>query len=651
MENKKLIYNESIGELYSRFETSEYGLNDSDAKKRSLKYTENNYKKKNHFSFGVSNSINILLLVITILTAIISYINSTTYLASIIMFIIVLLNVIFGFYYNNGKKDVKKTINFKYNVFRYGVKKSVDIAQLVPGDIVELNENDRILFDGRIIKCENFEVDESMLAGKKTVIKNSDIINFEKPTDEISNMVFSGSSVINGKATILITNIDFAQMLDKLDFSNKKYSTFHEKLNKTINNLILISYLIIIILFIINIIKKRSLLDVVDLSLLLIIGSIPVGLQIILTIILIYKKKIIEKNGFKIKRLSSILDIVNIDTICFSAIDENTINYCNDIGIRCLILTNKSKEFLSELNIDGIDNNIVLDSSEIEKMTDDEITSAVKTCQLYCNLNYKSKCRIVEALQNNKNIVATLGNNISDFLAVCESNIGITNNNNKIINDVSEFIIGDDIFNIVKLLKECKKVSLLINKVLSYLVSESLLEMIILFISLVLNIRIINIMQLLWIKIINIPLSIMMIYENENIFSYRLNNFKRKVILYNSIVIGIVMILLYIYNVSLLNIDSASSLLFISLIVNSFLSSIFFVGKNIIKNKQIIIFFAMLILVNIIMLTTKLSNLFIVNTFKIYNVLICMMVCVIAFVINKLVELYYRKRELKYEER
>lgn len=164
-EEKKLnVYNETIDELYKRLETTERGLTDEEAQKRLLRDGENKLTEKKRKSnialfFGQFNDFMIILLIFaSIFSAVISYIRNESYVDSIIIIVIVVINAILSFI-QEKKADVaiqelnKMFVTNNY-VIRNGVKKSIDVRNVVVGDILELEAGDYVSADARIITSE-----------------------------------------------------------------------------------------------------------------------------------------------------------------------------------------------------------------------------------------------------------------------------------------------------------------------------------------------------------------------------------------------------------------------------------------------------------------------------------------------------------------
>jgi Ca2+-transporting ATPase len=86
--------------------------------------------------------------------------------------------IIFITYYQNLRTEqalraLRKLSSPKANVIRDGIEKVIPARELVPDDILILNEGDRIAADAYLIECQNLMVDESMLTGESFPILKS----------------------------------------------------------------------------------------------------------------------------------------------------------------------------------------------------------------------------------------------------------------------------------------------------------------------------------------------------------------------------------------------------------------------------------------------------------------------------------------------
>ena len=328
---KKNIYGETIEDLYKRFKTSKDGLSEDEAKKRLEENGENKLaeqKKKSNlvlFFSQFNDFMIILLIAASVFSAIISYIRHESFADSIIIIVIVIVNAILSFI-QEKKADAaidelnKMFITSNY-VIRDGKKESIDVRNLVVGDIVELEAGDYVSADARIISCDLLEVNESTLTGEsKSIKKNNTIISEERELYERTNMVFSGCNVTNGHGFVLVCATGMDTELGKIANSlmNKKadITPLQKKVNQISKVLTYIILLIIMVMMIIGLLMKNDFFDILMLSISLAVAAIPEGMSSVITIILSIGMTAMAKKNVIIRKMASVETLGSTDIIC-----------------------------------------------------------------------------------------------------------------------------------------------------------------------------------------------------------------------------------------------------------------------------------------------------------------------------------------------
>ena len=329
--NNKNIYNESVEELYQQFKTNINGLTEEEAAKRLTTYGENKLqeaKKKSNIVlfFSQFNDLMIILLICaSVFSAIISYIRNESFVDSIIIVIIVIVNAVLSFI-QEKKADVaieelnKMFVTNTY-VIRNGKKESIDVRNVVPGDIIELEAGDYISADARIISSDALIVNESTLTGEsKGVKKDNKDIQTTKELYERKNMVFAGCNVINGHAFVIACHTGMKTELGKIANSllNKKsdITPLQKKVNQISKILTYIIFAIIILMMVIGLLMKNDFFDILMLSISLAVAAIPEGLSSVITIILSVGMTEMARKNVIIRKMSSVETLGSTDVIC-----------------------------------------------------------------------------------------------------------------------------------------------------------------------------------------------------------------------------------------------------------------------------------------------------------------------------------------------
>ena len=295
---EKQWYSLTEKQLFEDLKTSEQGLTTKECQKRQEKYGKNVLPKKKKesvikiFFKELLNPIELLLLV-----AVIASFMAGEPIEGIAIILIVLVDVLMGTYQenkaNNTAEALSKLVTVKNKVLRDGEEKVIDASELVPGDFVFLESGDKISADLRIIEAHNFTVDESILTGESlAVTKNSNSMSNKKVAiSEQLNMLFSGTSVVTGraKAIVVATALDteLGQIANTINNTKETKSPLTirvEELSKQISMLIIIVALIVTILLVSKggMTVNEIFLSVVALA----VSAMPEGLPLALTMAL-----------------------------------------------------------------------------------------------------------------------------------------------------------------------------------------------------------------------------------------------------------------------------------------------------------------------------------------------------------------------------
>ena len=206
-----MYYKKSINQTLEELKSSENGLNEKEAKLRLRQCGYNELKKRKRLSTlkiflsQFKDPIVYILIIAVLISLVINHKLDATVIAAI-LFINAILGFSQEFKAEKALAMLKKISAPKARVLRNNQPLMIAARELVPGDILLLEQGDKISADARLIKVINLETDESILTGESTpVIKEISKINLDKvPIAEQSNMVFSGTIITNGRGRAII---------------------------------------------------------------------------------------------------------------------------------------------------------------------------------------------------------------------------------------------------------------------------------------------------------------------------------------------------------------------------------------------------------------------------------------------------------------
>lgn len=332
-----MYYNQSIEEIEQKLRTSSAGLNIEEVEKRKQKYGKNilpSKKKDSIFKifFSEFKDPMIILLLVAI---VVSFVTGEVIDALAIVFI-VLVDAILGAYQenkaNHSADSLSKLVSSRVKVIRENVVVTVDAEELTIGDYVILESGDKISADMRIVESENLMIDESILTGESVQVrKNSEIIARDHVIiAEQSNMIFSGTTVVKGRAKAIIVgigvNTEIGKIADSLTRSVEEKSPLTiriEKLSRQISILILIVAVVVAtLLFIKKVAYHEIFLSVIALA----ISAMPEGLPLALTMALTIASNKMAKKNVIVRKLKSAESLGSCTVIASDKTGTLTVN-------------------------------------------------------------------------------------------------------------------------------------------------------------------------------------------------------------------------------------------------------------------------------------------------------------------------------------
>lgn len=312
---------------------SNSGLKEKEAQKRKKVYGDNVIKEKKKsniftkFLGQFKDFMIIILLIASLLSGIVEYMEHTyDYTDSIIIIAIVVFNAIIGVIQESkAEKSIealKKLASPICKVKRDGKIFNIDTSNLVPGDLVLLENGNLVPADCRLTKVYNLKIDESALTGEtEPVEKNTEVIrNKNIATADMHNMAFSSTIITSGHAEGIVTDIGMNTNVGKIAgliiSSEQKLTPLQERLSNVGKNLGTACIIICIIIFIIGTLKHIPITEMFMTAIGLAVAAIPEGLPAIVTIMLsIGVTKMAKKNAI-IRKLPAVETLGCSSIIC-----------------------------------------------------------------------------------------------------------------------------------------------------------------------------------------------------------------------------------------------------------------------------------------------------------------------------------------------
>ena len=359
------MYSKNEEEIFKVLNSNIDGLDSKEAKKRLNEYGQNiilNKKKKSwilRFLKQFNDAMIIILLIVALLLYFYGYFYSHEYTDTIVILFVIFINAIVGFIQEEKAALILKDLK-NYETSMCKVKRDdkiliINTKELVPGDIIYLESGETVPADIRILSCENLKVDESALTGESVPVQKSwDVLKENLIIQEQKNMLFLGTHITNGKCIGIVVSTGKNSELGKIALSLNEIDRIETPLQLKIKELskkiTLIVFIILIFIFILALIKKYTILEIIMLCSSLAVAAIPEGLPTVITITLSVGISNLAKKKTVVKQMQAVETLGAIDIICSDktgtitqnkmavkdeyVIDENLLNYicalCND---------------------------------------------------------------------------------------------------------------------------------------------------------------------------------------------------------------------------------------------------------------------------------------------------------------------------------
>ncbi|EKE00802.1 MAG: hypothetical protein ACD_21C00271G0002 [uncultured bacterium] len=309
-------HSKTLPEIFKTLQSSEHGLTQETAAQRLKEYGLNKLPE------GKVDSLLVIflrqfqspLIYILIAASIIVFVMGEPVDGGIILAVL-LFNAIVGTIQEGKAQNtllaLNKFVATKATVLREGKELIVPDKEVVPGDIIILQEGEKVPVDARIIATTNLKIDEAALTGEsEPKHKIIDTLNkVDLPTAEQKNMVFKGTHVLagHGKAIVIATGIKTV-----IGEISKKIAAIDTEIPlkanvRCLSQLIIITVAIISTsLFLLGIVLDKPIKDMFITVVSLAISIIPEGLPIVMTLVLATGVWRMSKRNALIKKLQAV---------------------------------------------------------------------------------------------------------------------------------------------------------------------------------------------------------------------------------------------------------------------------------------------------------------------------------------------------------
>jgi Ca2+-transporting ATPase len=317
-----------IDKVFEDLNTSSEGLSSEEAKLRLKKYGHNKLTERRQLPFihkfikHLKDLFGILLLFASILSAL----SGSPELALIIL-AVVFVNIFISIFQESRAEKAMETLKSwmpEYaKVFRDGELKKISVSEIVPGDVVALEEGDRVPADARLIEAFDLWTNNVPLTGESEPQPRvaEAVKTVEKAYLYSPNLVFMSTSVAKGqgKAVAYATGMStqFGRIASLTQTIQEEDSPLQKEIANTAKYDFIIAVAVGVAFFIVNALYLKASYAT---SFLFMIGvmvcCVPEGLQVTVSSALAINVLKMVKQNVLVKRLSAVQTLGSVTVIC-----------------------------------------------------------------------------------------------------------------------------------------------------------------------------------------------------------------------------------------------------------------------------------------------------------------------------------------------
>ena len=215
---------------------------------------------------------------------------------------------------------LRERLALKARVLRGGQRIEVAVREIVRGDVVELVAGNLVPADGVVVAAQDCLVTQAALTGESMPVeKASGAVGADVAVGERRNMLFAGTSLRSGTATLLITatggETQFGQIAERVGSAGEE-TEFARGIRRFGGMLVRVMFLIVIGVLTINQLMGRPVVESLLFAVALAVGLSPEMLPAIISVTLAIGARRLAAGGVIVRRLDAIENLGSMDMLC-----------------------------------------------------------------------------------------------------------------------------------------------------------------------------------------------------------------------------------------------------------------------------------------------------------------------------------------------
>ena len=350
-------YQQPVEDVIRGFQSDpQQGLSQNEARARLERFGRNELAKEEpqpgwkKFLAQFRDILVILLLIATAVSASLWLVERDSALPyeAIAIFAVVLLNAVMGYVQESRAESAVAALQqmsaAHAHVMRDGQRQSIDATDVVPGDLIVIEEGDTIPADARVIQSTALQTAEAALTGESLpVSKSTAALSDEVGLGDRDNMIFSGTAATYGRghAVVIATGMQtemgrIAGMLRDVAAETTPLQKQLDRVGKTLGLVVVIIAAVMIgtIILVENVRGFAAIVDVLIFGVALAVAAVPEGLPAVVTAVLSMGVQRMARRKAIVRHLRAVETLGSADVI---ASDKTGTLTKNEMTVRAVV--------------------------------------------------------------------------------------------------------------------------------------------------------------------------------------------------------------------------------------------------------------------------------------------------------------------------
>lgn len=225
--------------------------------------------------------------------------------------------------------SLKSMLAFSAKVRRSGKVVEIDAKELVPGDIILLEEGQKVPADARLVQAEALRVNESSLTGESTAVtKKVRVLTKTVTLGDQVNTLFSGTYITSGTGEAVVvgtgSQTEIGRIAKLVEGVEQEATPMQKKLDALGKKLGLVVIMLCVLVFIVVLVFDKELtgstisrlIFAFTAAVALAVAAIPEGLAFVVRISLALGARRMAKQNALVRKLSAVEALGSTDVIC-----------------------------------------------------------------------------------------------------------------------------------------------------------------------------------------------------------------------------------------------------------------------------------------------------------------------------------------------